>query len=74
MYALYHSDKEYRQHSLAIHALADQYHLTEAEIRKIYEEVLKDLQTKARFKNFLSVLVTRHVKEVLHRTVFISKK
>lgn len=68
MYILYHSDKEYLLHSKAIHSIAEQYHLKEALIREIYEGVLKDLQPKARFKSFLTVLVTRHVKELLHKS------
>lgn len=66
MYDIYDSKKEYLQHSKAIHSIADQYHIQEEAIRVVYEEILLDLQETARFKTFLSVLVTRHVKEILH--------
>ncbi len=74
MYVLYHSDNEYQQHSKAILSIAEQYQLKEAVIRKIYENVLKDLQAKARLKKFLLVLVTRHVKELLHKSRRVSPK
>lgn len=74
MYALYQSDKEYQTHSKAIHSIAQQYHLNEALIREIYEGVLNDLQTTSKLKSFLSVLVTRHVKEFLHKSKLIVTK
>lgn len=69
MNAIYQSDKEYHQHSQAIHLIAEQYHLSEALVREEYESVLERLQVKARCKQFLSVLVTRHVKEHLHKSL-----
>lgn len=74
MYALYRSEKEYLQHSKAIHSIAEQYHLKEALIREIYEDELKDLQKTSRLKNFLSILVTRHVKEFLYKSKLIASK
>lgn len=71
MIALYHTDQEFLQHSKAIHSIADQYHLKETLIREIYEKQLKQLQITAKFKNYLSVLVTRHVKEALHKSGLI---
>ncbi len=74
MYVLYRSEKEYQQHSKAIHSIADHYKLKEALIREIYEGELKDLQKTSRLKNFLSVLVTRHVKEFLYKSKLITSK
>ena len=68
MGTLYSSDKEYQLHSQAIHSIADQYHYNDEEIREIYEDILEDLQADARCKQYLSVLVMRHVKELLHNS------
>jgi len=65
MSIVYQSDKDYKQHSTAIHLIAEQYHINEAMVREYYEAILERLQMKARCKQFLSVLVTRHVKELL---------
>ena len=64
---LYHSETEYQQHAKAIHSIADQYHFSDDEIRVIYEDVLKKMKLHARCKQYLSVLVMRHVKEILHK-------
>ena len=68
MYALYHNDNEYKQHAQAIHLIADQYHIKESQVRELYEAILQRLQMKAKCKKFLSVLVTRHVKEHLQKS------
>lgn len=65
---LYQSDKEFQQHSKAIHTIADQYHIQESQIREIYETELSKLQVAAKFKQYLSVLAMRHVKEMLHKS------
>lgn len=67
MSVVYQSDKDYKQHSTAIHLIAEQYHINEAMVREYYEAILEKLQVKARCKQFLSVLVTRHVKEILQK-------
>ena len=67
MSVLYHTDNEYKQHSQAIHLIAIQYHLKESQVRGLYEDILEKLQMKARCKNFLSVLTTRHVHDVLRK-------
>ena len=67
MLDLYLSDKESRQHLKVIHAIAEQYHIREGLVRTIYEDELRKLQITAKLKQYLSVLVTRHVKEILHK-------
>jgi len=67
MLDLYLSDKESQQHLKEIHAIAEQYHIKEELVRGIYEDELRKLQITAKFKQYLSVLVTRHVKEILHK-------
>jgi len=68
MHGLYHNDNEYKQHAQAIHLIAVQYHIKESQVRELYEAILQRLQVKAKCKSFLSVLVTRHVKEQLQKT------
>lgn len=67
MVALYQTDKEYKQHAQAISLIARQYHIKEQFIREIYEDILRELLLKAKFKNYLSVLVTRHVVERIYK-------
>ncbi|MFW2373628.1 MAG: DUF3562 domain-containing protein [Gammaproteobacteria bacterium] len=68
MHLTHHSDKEHQKHSKAITSIADQYHLNEKLIREIYEDELNKLQMSAKFSNFLPLLTTRHVKELLHKS------
>ena len=68
MFGLYQNDNEYQQHSQAIQSLALQYQLKESKVREIYEGVLGELLHKARFRKFLLILVTRHVKVLLNRS------
>jgi len=67
MFALYQNDNEYQQHSQAIHSLATEYHIKESRVREIYEGALSELLQKAKFRKFLLILVTRHVKALLKR-------
>jgi len=59
------SDKEFKQHNRAIQSIADQFHIKEELIRDLYEKILFDLLPKAKLKKYLSVLVTKRVKELL---------
>ena len=67
MVSLYINDSEYQQHSHAICALANQFHIKESLVRDIYEKTLEELVSKARFRKYLSILATRHVKNILVR-------
>jgi len=69
MHNLYQSDKDYQVHLSAIQSLAMQYQLKDEEVRNIYEEALEKLQLKATCKNFLSILVTKHVKEIIENNI-----
>lgn len=72
MHITYNSELEHLQHSNAITSIAEQYHIKEILIRELYEDELKKLQLTAKLKNFLPVLATRHVKEMLYRSGLIS--
>lgn len=68
MHVLYRTDSEYKQHSDAIHLIADQYHINESQVREVYEKVLDDLLKTAKFRKYLLILATRHVKQLLCKT------
>ncbi len=65
MQLLYEDDNEYQKHSSAIHKLAEQFQQKESYVRDIYEETLSQLLPRARFKRYLSILVSRQVSEFL---------
>ena len=56
---------EQQQHASAIHSLAEQYHLDEGVVRAIYERELKLFKSTAHINQYLSLLTTRHVKELI---------
>ena len=68
MQTLYGSLQEQQQHSTAIHKIAEQYHIQEEEIRRLYEAGLSELKSRAQIKNYLSVLVTRYVVDCIRQT------
>jgi len=68
MCALYFSDNEYQQHSQAICSLSSRHHLSEKNVRNIYEKVLKDFVDKAKFRKYLIVLVSRRVNDILRKS------
>lgn len=61
----YDSVKEQQKHASAIHLLAEQYHLKEETVRTIYERELKLFKSTAHIDQYLSLLTTRHVKELI---------
>jgi hypothetical protein len=63
---LYEDEKEERQHVAAIQILIKDEGSSEEEIRRLYEGVLEELKKEARVKNFLTILVSRKVKDLLH--------
>jgi acyl-[acyl carrier protein]--UDP-N-acetylglucosamine O-acyltransferase len=63
--ALYEDEKEQKQHFSAIQRLVRDVHSPEEEIRHLYEDVLKEFKSEARIKTFLSILVSKKVKELL---------
>jgi hypothetical protein len=63
----YDNDAEERQHSKAIQMLAKELGAPESEIRRLYEEILCSIKGGARIKDYLTVLVSRNVKDVIRR-------
>jgi len=63
---LYEDEAEQRQHLGAIQRLVRDAHSPEEEIRPLYEDVLKELKSDARIKTYLSILVSKKVKELLN--------
>jgi hypothetical protein len=64
--AFYEDETEQKQHFSAIQNLVKDEGCSEEEIRPLYEGVLKEFKSEARIKTFLSILVSRKVKELLH--------
>ena len=61
---LYENEVEKRQHLSAICMLAHDLGVTEDSIRPLYENELRGLKKHApRIKTFLSIFVSRHIKE-----------
>ena len=63
---LYEDEKEERQHIAAIQILIRDEGISEEEIRRLYEGILQELKKEAKVKTFLTVIVSRKVKDVLH--------
>lgn len=61
--SLYESEAEERQHLSAIDVLARDLGVAEDFIRPLYENELRELKEHARIRNFLSLLVSRRIKE-----------
>ena len=61
---LYETEAEERQHLSAICMLARDLEIAEDSIRPLYEDELRKLKEHApRIKTFLSIFVSRHIKE-----------
>jgi hypothetical protein len=61
----YDNDKDRNLHSRAIQMLAEDLHVPEEQIRILYETMLCSLKETARVKDYLVILVSRNVKEVI---------
>jgi hypothetical protein len=59
--------KERARHQAAIHYLARELGFPEPEVGRVYERELVRLNSQARVKDFLTVLVGRRVKEDLRQ-------
>ena len=64
---LYRTEAEKRQHSSAIDILARDLGIDEDSIRPFYENELRELQEHAQIRTFLSILVSRRVKEKIDK-------
>ena len=63
---LYRTEAEKRQHSSAIDILANDLGIAEDSIRPFYENELRELQEHAQIRTFLSILVSRRIKEKIN--------
>jgi hypothetical protein len=64
--ALYEDETEQKQHFSAIQKLVKDVSSSEEEIRPLYEGVLQEFKNEAKIRTFLSILVSKKVKEILH--------
>jgi hypothetical protein len=65
---LYDNDVDKGMHMYAIHRLSIDHEIPEDKVLSLYEEVLGGLKENARVRDFLSVLATKKVKDILiHR-------
>ncbi|MEA3386495.1 MAG: hypothetical protein U9Q89_08660 [Thermodesulfobacteriota bacterium] len=65
---LYETETEKRQHLSAIHMLSHDLEVAEDSIRPLYENELRGLKEHApRIKTFLSIFVSRHIKEKINK-------
>ncbi|MDL1967904.1 MAG: hypothetical protein LWW97_04985 [Deltaproteobacteria bacterium] len=63
---LYRTETEKRQHLSAIDMLANDLGIDEDSIRPFYENELRELQEHAQIRTFLSILVSRRIKEKIN--------
>jgi len=61
----YENDTDRNQHARAIQRLAEDLHIPEEEIQKVYETMLCSLRERARIKDYLVILVSRTVKDMI---------
>jgi hypothetical protein len=62
---LYDNDTERKLHTSAIQMLAREFEMSVEEIQGLYETMLGSLKETARVKDFLAVLVSRYVKDMI---------
>jgi hypothetical protein len=63
----YENDSEKGQHLRAMRKLSEDLHIPMKDVRDIYEEVLCKVRDGAKIKDFLVILVSRHVKELIKK-------
>ena len=63
---LYQTEAEKLQHSSAIDMLANDLGIAEDSIRPFYENELRELQEHAQIRTFLSIFVSRSIKEKIN--------
>ena len=64
---LYEDDLEKQQHAHAIQILIERVRISEEEVYRLYEGVLRDYKREARVKIFLPILVPKRVRELLEK-------
>lgn len=65
MIECYHDEKERAHHHSAMRILSRDLGVPINEIAALYEEVLQEMKGTARVKDFLSILASRRVRELL---------
>ena len=63
---LYEDENEQKQHFSAIQILVKDAGSSEEEIRHLYEDVLQEFKKEAKIKTFLSILVSKKVRNLLN--------
>lgn len=58
-------EKEKRKHVNAIHRISIETGISEETVALLYEETLERYRSDARIKDYLSILVSREVKDLL---------
>jgi transcriptional regulator with AAA-type ATPase domain len=64
---LYENDLERKQYAHAIQILAAEVRISEEEIYRLHEGVLREYKREAKIKIFLPILVMKRVKELLDK-------
>jgi len=64
---LYENDLERQQCAHAIQILAEEIRISEEEIYRVYEGVLREYKREAKIKIFLPILVAKRVRETLRK-------
>ena len=64
---LYDNEKEKNEHFQAVRFLSENGGFSKEDVLAIYEQVLEGLKHEAIIKNFLSVLVSRRVRDILQK-------
>jgi len=62
---LYENNTDREQHSRAIQMLAKDLRIPEEEVQLLYETMLCSLKEQARIKDYLAILVSRNVKDII---------
>ena len=62
---LYEDDQEKQHHIHAVHVLAENVSISEIELLELYENVLREYKRDVKIRNFLPMLVTKKVRELL---------
>ena len=66
----YENEAEQKRHSKAIQMLAREAAVPEEEIRRLYEDILCRINEGARIKDYLVILVSRNVKDLIRMGTF----
>jgi hypothetical protein len=64
---LYDNEKEKTEHIQAVRFLAENGGFSEEDVLAVYEQVLEGLRHEAIIKSFLTVLVSRRVRDILQK-------